>query len=58
MQNLENVLAFCVVVWACVSLLKHFAPDYYTKTTNQWDQDIHKRLKEAETKIEEITKKD
>ena len=58
MQNLENVLAFCVVVWACVSLLKHFAPDYYTKTTNQWDTSIHKRLKEVETKIENLTKKD
>jgi hypothetical protein len=58
MHNLENALVFCAAVWAFVELIRHFVPDYYTKTTNKWDTAIHKRLAEVETKIEEITKKD
>lgn len=58
MQNLENVIAFAAVVWAIVTLIKHFAPDAYTSTANSWENTIHARLNEVETKLENLTKKD
>lgn len=38
------VALISVVIWAIVSLIKHFVPDYYSRSEDRFSNALHKRL--------------
>ena len=42
------VALICVCIWAAVSLIKHFMPDYYSRESSMFDGFMHKKVKAIE----------
>ena len=54
-MTIEVVLISGALIWGVVELVKHLAPSYYDRVSDEARGYAHKRIDELEKKIAEMT---